>query len=348
MKKLMIYPYTNEVEELLQYPSLSSSQYTIHCIGFEDSHTPMLHHVMNNYNIYCTANLEEGCRLCDSVLLIENTMKFFHHSYMDIIKIAHRLKKDILLSKRLFNRLNLSSSTIGSYTIIDQVDFKTQSESERAYFDSIPTIVVMGMGENCSKFFVQLGIYSTLVRNDINVLSICSNPLGVIAGMYCIPAALYSEDFSLVKKVAFFSEWVRAIVYKNKPDIVLIGCPGGLLPLANYCHNYYGELALIISNSVVCDIGILCTYYLQDADLEVYEELKKLVKYRFGIEISQILTTNYIYRKNEGAKRIEYYHINDPISVTIDTTIKSGESISDITVMVNDLLSELEEGVEVL
>ncbi|MDY4115665.1 MAG: TIGR04066 family peptide maturation system protein, partial [Blautia sp.] len=70
------------------------------------------------------------------------------------------------------------------------------------------------------------------------------------------PRFLFSQEISFPKKVFAFNRWIFERVKKLEPDIIILGIPGGIMPINNKICNYFGELALIISKALKIDVNI--------------------------------------------------------------------------------------------
>ena len=80
-------------------------------------------------------------------------------------------------------------------------------------------------------------------------------------------------------------------LYLN-PDIIIVGIPGGIIPINNEFTNKFGMTAIEIGYSINADIMVLNINYDDYAD-DFYDEMSLLVKYKFNIDSLYFGMTNH-------------------------------------------------------
>ena len=110
-------------------------------------------------------------------------------------------------------------------TNLPQNDIKSLKEIET------PVLTVLGLGENCDKFNIQIKTKYIIEKQGYKVLSIFSNPLGAFLDGEILPGFLYSKSLSFPEKIKMFNFWIYDLQEKYKPDIIVIGCPSGIAEL---------------------------------------------------------------------------------------------------------------------
>lgn len=63
------------------------------------------------------------------------------------------------------------------------------------------------------------------------------------------------------------------------------------------------------------------------------------------------MKSNYFYRKNDGAKRIEFYRAIDEVvdqQISLSNMVVNGEDVAEINKIISDMLVQLEKEVEII
>lgn len=281
-KKLLIFPYDYQVDTIV---SLSGGIKNFEIVGIcsvkEDEE--LLKKTFQN--LQCS--FSEGLSRCDCVLFLNNNRNLNLINYLKRLNDAFLCNKKVLMSGKLVNSLlELERILADNVYIIDRKqeiqgdDFTDLKEID------IPVVNILGMGENCSKFEVEIQGKMYFEMNGYKVLAFGGNEMSFLFGIENYPNFLYDKKFSLPKKVIAFNNFISDKISIDKPDIILLGSPGGILPVNGYIHNFYGEMPYILGNATNIDLGILCTYFAVDMDEEYLRELQKLCKYRYNTPIA--------------------------------------------------------------
>ena len=123
---------------------------------------------------------------------------------------------------------------------------------------------------------------------------------------------------------------------KANYDLIIIGVPGGVLPISEEHPSDFGEFAYLITNAVKPDIAIRSLYYNNYPD-KFFENDKQMSKYKLNSEVEYYNISN---------KQLVYPH--DRYSELSYLTVKS-KGILDYIIKQNDdekgyiLFNSLEE-----
>lgn len=99
-----------------------------------------------------------------------------------------------------------------------------------------------------------------------------------------------------------------------KPDIIILGIPGGIMPINKYLHNYFGEFTYMVCNALKVDIGILCSYYAQNIDSGYVSEIERLCAYRYNIpQVNFYISENKMKTDSENKLEIGIYRLGKNI-----------------------------------
>jgi hypothetical protein len=72
---------------------------------------------------------------------------------------------------------------------------------------------------------------------------------------------MYDKHLSEVEKIERFRKMILYIQQTEKPEIIIIGIPGGLLPINDKLHNEYGLIHLETCLACRADLLLLSLYY---------------------------------------------------------------------------------------
>lgn len=122
----------------------------------------------------------------------------------------------------------------------------------------VPVIMVIGQGQNCNKLDIQVALRNKFLSQGYKVAQAGSSKS---ADFDQVP--LYEAN-PLWQKTLLYNKHFRKIAVEEKPDILIVGVPGGIMPLDSRHHEYFGETALAISKALQPDISILSLYYTTD------------------------------------------------------------------------------------
>jgi peptide maturation system protein (TIGR04066 family) len=154
-----------------------------------------------------------------------------------------------------------------------------------------PVIMIFGLIENIGKFDTQLALTSHLKQLGYDVALVASRSYGKLFGAYSVPPFFFDRLFTEFEKIVMFNNYIRDIENNHKPDIFVIGVPGGLVPINKNVTNRYGVTAYEMTREVIPDASILCTHFERYTP-EYIENLKLLSKYRFSTEFDGYIVDN--------------------------------------------------------
>jgi peptide maturation system protein (TIGR04066 family) len=168
--------------------------------------------------------------------------------------------------------------------------FGSMHESERflgtEFMDAIetPVAVVLGFGEQTYKFEVQLAFREFLAMKGYRISQVGSRHYSACFGFHRLPDFLFSRACLDHEKVYMFNRFIKEIEIKEKPDLILLGLPGGVLKSNEILTNRFGLLAYEACSAVRPDLMVACIHY-RDFMPEYFVELNAFCKYHLGAEV---------------------------------------------------------------
>ncbi len=160
---------------------------------------------------------------------------------------------------------------------------------------NVPVILVMGQGPKTSKFETQLGIRNELINQGLKVTQIGSKPYCELFGFHSFPSFMFSKEINETEKVINLNHFVKILEEKENPDIIVVGIPGGIMPIINKTHNQYGILHIEVSSALEPD-SIIFNLYSNGYTRKYYDKMSDLLYYRFNHAKTScfVLTNNWV------------------------------------------------------
>ena len=143
----------------------------------------------------------------------------------------------------------------------------------------VPVVMVMGLGDNCQKFELQLGLREAFVKSRYKVSQFGTKGYSELWGFEPLPE---TPDISMQKKIHIYNDLFYQTVQRESPDVLIIGVPGGIMPIASYANERFGETAMVISHAAKPDIALLSCYFVLPTQ-EYFDMLRQFARYRLGI-----------------------------------------------------------------
>lgn len=156
-----------------------------------------------------------------------------------------------------------------------------KNEDEILYDINIPIIAVAGIGENTNKIKVQLNIYKALYKDTYKVMWISSRDEAILFNGHSFPEFMIKSGLSEKKKILMFNHYMKWIEEVVKPDVILIGIPGGIMPDSKKQVGNFGITAFELFNAVNPDYFIL-SLYCDDINETYLKELSNIAKYKLN------------------------------------------------------------------
>lgn len=147
-----------------------------------------------------------------------------------------------------------------------------------------PIIFVLGMSSRTQKYEIQLSIREELIKKGYKVSQIGTKNHCELFDFNSFPEFMFNGSIDESEKVILFNRLVKEMEIKEKPDVIIIGIPGGILAVNKYFTNGFGILAYLISQAVKPDAAVFSTLY-RNYYSKHFEDVNDLCKYRFGYPI---------------------------------------------------------------
>ena len=239
----------------------------------------------------------------------EDNYSLFDHVIEDIIGAMGR-HKNILCCQPLEREILTTFETIAKKQnvnfeyLVTHEKGKTDIKSDQKI--TIPIITVMGMGENCSKFEVQLLIRRILRAEGYKVSQIGSRTGCELLDFHSFPQFMFSKEYTETEKINCFLNFVLDVQNKEQADVMIIGVPGGILPLNNSNNLYFGITAFEVFNTIRSDFNIL-NLWCEKYNSQFIRQMENVVNYRFNSILDCVFLSNiHINSDSKGKSLLEY------------------------------------------
>lgn len=310
-KKLLLYPYDYQVDVLIDYQQYIAKFDVIGVSSIKED----THYLGNKYpNLFCM--YEKQLEIADNVLFLDNIRKLRVECYIDKIHKAILLGKNVMMSDELKNEVEkYMGETLKGIIVTNEVS-KNKKNYECVMLQDInvPIVAVLGMGKECSKFEMTVCGNNYFKEKGYKVLTISENSLSFLFGIEKYPDFIFDTHMQLFQKVLAFNNYIAEQVATVKPDIIILGIPGGIMPINKYLHNYFGEFTYMVCNALKVDIGILCSYYAQNIDSGYVSEIERLCAYRYNIpQVNFYISENKMKTDSENKLEIGIYRLGKNI-----------------------------------
>ena len=171
--------------------------------------------------------------------------------------------------------------------------------NEDLYSDGIPKIrdidkplvMIVGTGANTGKFDIQLRVREMFLSGGYKVSQIGSKSYCELWGFHSFPDFM-NKTLNAAEKIVRFNHYVNYIANSEDADIVIVGVPGGVVPISNKLFDDFGIMNYMVANAVKPDYVILNTGFVEYNNNYV-ETMVKALKYRLDYDVDSVFLSNF-------------------------------------------------------
>lgn len=156
---------------------------------------------------------------------------------------------------------------------------------------STPVVFVLGITERANKFEAQLALRRRVQQSGYRISQVGSTSSAELLGFHSFPSFMKGHAYSEQQKIVMFNRFIKKIEAEEKPDLIVIGIPGGCMSICNKLPNGFGITAYEVSRAVVPDAAVLGLLY-DEYEKEHLEGLSSALKNRLGFEIDCFSLSN--------------------------------------------------------
>lgn len=308
--RLSLFPFMPEVQTLARNRSLLTEHEIVSVISFKQDAARMQAFARET-GIPCTTSVEEGLQRADCLVLLRPPFSVPDwQKYGACIDCAARRGIAVHAGRGLIDDLPEEHCRAMIHPIQNAAPLARAGAVMELRSISTPVIAVAGLGENCGKFECQLELKRYLDGLGYRCTALCSNPLGVYAGMELLPDFLFDATVAFPEKVIGLNRYVDALCRDQDPDVLLIGVPGGVMPLSGRDTNFFLELPLVVSSALRIDEGVLTVYHI-DGPLGFLDMLTKLCRERFSVPVGAFYMARQVATFDPDTESMQFLFLSD-------------------------------------
>lgn len=236
-------------------------------------------------------DFDKGLEKCDTVLFTEPSNKIDVNNvlYPKIIKAAKKSKNIICtleLEKEMTEKINdiCSENRKMFKNFTNKFKEVVHPENEEIYNIDVPVIFVTGVSERTNKLEIQIVLREYIKKMGYKVSQVGTRNNCELMGFHSFPKFMYNNLLTESEKIVLFNYYIKTILIEEKPDVIIIGLPGGIISFNNKFTNRFGVLAYEISQAVKPDVTVLGIPYVEIPNEHLYN-ISICSKYRFGFDI---------------------------------------------------------------
>lgn len=154
----------------------------------------------------------------------------------------------------------------------------------------VPVIVVGGILENCGKYTVQLGLKECLEDKGYNVLLVGSKQCSRFLGDVNFPIHIFQSELNDVDQIFAINRYLKKMEAR-RPDVMIIGIPGGMVGCNKKLYGDFGILAYKTLTAIRADYFVICLPYANYND-NYFKEMETYVLNRFSCNINAFSVNN--------------------------------------------------------
>ncbi len=253
---------------------------------------------------------------CNTVIFSESNIPLDYKKYIyPKMNAALEAGKNIICLLRLDDDFR---EEIEKKCIEKNVDFKyhdalascnTISNIQKRSIQDFDSIVVfsLGVGERVHKFQTQLDLRAGFMEKGYKVSQIGSRHYSSLVGVHPFPNFMFDSCINECEKILSLNNYIKEIELKEKPDIIIIGIPGGIMRFNNKFTNRFGILAYEVAQAIRPDAAVVNVLY-EDYYADFFNSLSNSIKYKLGFEVDCFTLANikFDWEKSKNSENIVY------------------------------------------
>lgn len=338
---VMVYPVNEELRAYIEYAEMNKN------ITIQDFCVPEEWYIcgkkmsLNNGKEIELNNIND-CLIrntSDVIIIFNNGNEFDFELFVEpYLERIVQCKKKLYFVKKLENK---EKDILEKYKINYELFSSDESLTNDSNRDmrllkiSTPIIFVLGMFENTDKLSTLFYIHNYLKQKKYEVKTVLTRDnILDFEDCYSFPEEMFDKKYSDTQKIIFFNNYIRRIEVNEKPDVIVIGIPGEMMPLNEIHNGHFGIMPFLIGNAVRCDYAIL-NIYSNFSSKEFAQQLAVECKNRFLIEINSVVISKMVLDITSlSMDKLKVYHFSNQ-GIELDDSIfydwenNEGESLGE-------------------
>lgn len=289
--KVFVYPYDEDFEIFLKHKDLLN-------LVIKDLLSPAGWGVKDPEDFIIKTDINQiNLKELDAMLLIDSTR--FSLSEEDIIlMVLKAVKKNmaIVLNRCVTDELLVEINNLCKGASARLIDLRKPNQydlvnSEKLMTIDTPIVTIAGMGQRCNKFETLVSLKVCLEKLSYRVCVVSSRRNTEFAGIHGFPDFMYGNQLDETAKIINFNHYLKRLELEEKPEIMIVGVPGSIMPVSKTHPEHFGVFAFEVLQAIKSDMLIFCLHHNIYRN-QYFEELKNLSKYRFQTQIDAFVIGN--------------------------------------------------------
>lgn len=344
MKKAIIYPYNVLVTELIRYRDLTEDFEIVAAvspvgIGTEGVDCASLDNGEET-ELYITHNYAGALDKCDTVIIAEYSFCFFssvddfERIVYDKVMEAMKRGKNIVSMHSFSNyenlyraaeKYNVNYKVIAEMQQIEDIYYTQNPDFMSLHNIDVPIITIVGLHEETNKFGIQLELRKLFMKSNIKILQVGSKQYCELLGFYSFPSVMLDNRLSEERKIIYFNHFLYNLVKKEMPDVIIIGIPGGIVPISMRLHQHFGILVYEVGCSIQSDYTILTIPAISTNNFD-FNNIGELLASKLGCTYNCIAMSNNTIDYNDLFSEYRIANYNRYNIETVDEILSHNES----------------------
>lgn len=221
-----------------------------------------------------TTDFELNCKKCDEVWFMNCSFKI-DDNLLILPKIKFAQEKDKIIKY-------FRSKTAEVRELLSSKENLKQEVPDALGTIYTPIVLVAGLFRHSGGWESELALLDGRFRDEYKVIQICSEPEGELLGMRPFPEFMTNSNYNEAEKIIAFNRYIEEIEKSEKPDLFIIGVPGGIKAYSRDIPEDFGILFTMVSNAVSADSLVLALPYAEYSKAEL-DEIKRSIWQKYQV-----------------------------------------------------------------
>lgn len=361
-EKITIFPYDTNFVDVLRATNIADKYEQIYLCtmkgwGYAGTNAGKVDNGKEIENLVIVDSFEECLEKSDIIVFVDNDNEIIKgkHIYPKMFDAAMRGKDIVDLQVNNVMRQDIKeicsqrNCKYSSYSWdANMIETYETTKHLGLYDTDVPVVVVLGETENTKKYLVERLLKHYIEKRGYNVALIGSKSFSSYLGDISFPNFMIADDEPSVKQVLMFNRFIKEIEQEKKPDLIIVGVPGGFLSCNSKLFGDFGILANKVLKAIVPDFLVVNVLYEKYYEF-FFDELQAVLNGRYSVEADAFCISNYHidWEKVEQVqpKRVPFLCFSEG---TVSEEIEKCRTYTDVPIyktMCEDELQELSEQV---
>lgn len=167
----------------------------------------------------------------------------------------------------------------------------------------VPVITILGNYKNTDQLEVQLALNYEFTKRGYKITSVIPMQSASLFHAHRIPESVSRDQNNSNDRIISMNHYLKVLTDDEKPDIMLLGIPGGIYPYDDTACIEFGQDIYETIHAVKSDFSILCSVYGAWIEEELERE-KCVLKNRYQLAIDLIHLSPYYWNRNENSANV--------------------------------------------